>query len=230
MQNLLSIITFIPVLAAIILAIVMRGGTEAADRNAKWFALTATSVTFLVSLFLLAGYDPNNTDFQFVEQTKWILGMNYKVGVDGISLIFVMLITFLMPITICSAWTNEKRVKEYMIAFLVLETFMIGVFTALDIVLFYLFFEASLIPMFLIIGVWGGRQRVYATFKFFLYTFLGSVLMLVGLRGCSQSPAPQIFQHLWNTISRQCRSMCWASAYRVVCRPCCSWPSSPRSR
>ncbi|TQS72426.1 NADH-quinone oxidoreductase subunit M [Rhodobacteraceae bacterium] len=181
MQNLLSIITFIPVLAAIILAIVMRGGTEAADRNAKWFALTATSVTFLVSLFLLAGYNPNNTDFQFVEQTKWILGMNYKVGVDGISLIFVMLITFLMPITICSAWTNEKRVKEYMIAFLVLETFMIGVFTALDIVLFYLFFEASLIPMFLIIGVWGGRQRVYATFKFFLYTFLGSVLMLVGI-------------------------------------------------
>ncbi|MER5170477.1 NADH-quinone oxidoreductase subunit M [Thioclava kandeliae] len=181
MQNLLSIVTFIPALSAIILAVVMRGGTEAADRNAKWFALTATLVTLLASLFLLAGYDPSNPDFQFVEQAEWILGMNYKVGIDGISLVFVMLITIMMPITILSAWVNDRRVKEYMIAFLVLETFMLGVFTALDIVLFYLFFEASLIPMFLIIGVWGGRRRVYATFKFFLYTFVGSVFMLVGI-------------------------------------------------
>jgi NADH-quinone oxidoreductase subunit M len=110
-----------------------------------------------------------------------VLGLTYKMGVDGISVLFVMLTTFLMPITIASCWTVETRVKEYMIAFLVLETLMLGVFCALDLVLFYLFFEAGLIPMFLIIGIWGGKDRIYASFKFFLYTFLGSVLMLVAM-------------------------------------------------
>jgi len=181
MENLLSIITFIPLVAAAILALVQRGGGEAADRNAKWFALTATSVTFLVSLFLLSGFDPSNTGFQFVEDREWIMGLHYKLGVDGISILFVLLTTFLMPLTIASAWGVEKRVKEYMIAFLVLEGLMLGVFVALDLVLFYLFFEAGLIPMFLIIGIWGGKERIYASFKFFLYTFLGSVLMLVAM-------------------------------------------------
>ncbi|MBW0157749.1 NADH-quinone oxidoreductase subunit M [Sedimentimonas flavescens] len=181
MENLLSIITFIPLVAAAILALVQRGGGEAADRNAKWFALTATSVTFLVSLFLLSGFDPSNTGFQFVEDREWIMGLRYKLGIDGISILFVLLTTFLMPLTIASAWGVEKRVKEYMIAFLVLEGLMIGVFVALDLVLFYLFFEAGLIPMFLIIGIWGGKERIYASFKFFLYTFLGSVLMLVAM-------------------------------------------------
>ncbi|MCE5972972.1 NADH-quinone oxidoreductase subunit M [Sinirhodobacter sp. WL0062] len=181
MENLLSIITFIPLVAAAILALVQRGGGEAADRNAKWFALTATSVTFLVSLFLLSGFDPSNTGFQFVEDREWIMGLHYKLGVDGISILFVLLTTFLMPLTIASAWGVEKRVKEYMIAFLVLEGLMLGVFVALDLVLFYLFFEAGLIPMFLIIGIWGGKERIYAAFKFFLYTFLGSVLMLVAM-------------------------------------------------
>ncbi|MDF2140028.1 NADH-quinone oxidoreductase subunit M [Paenirhodobacter sp. CAU 1674] len=181
MENLLSIITFIPLVAAAILALVQRGGGEAADRNAKWFALTATTVTFLVSLFVLAGFDPQNTGMQFVEERAWIMGLHYKLGVDGISVLFVMLTTFLMPLTIASCWGVEKRVKEYMIAFLVLEGLMIGVFVALDLVLFYLFFEAGLIPMFLIIGIWGGKERIYAAFKFFLYTFLGSVLMLVAM-------------------------------------------------
>ena len=181
MENLLSIITFVPLVAAAILALVQRGGGAAADRNAKWFALTATTVTFLISLFVLAGFDPADTGFQFVEDRDWIMGLNYKLGVDGISILFVMLTTFLMPITIASCWGVEKRVKEYMIAFLVLEGLMIGVFTALDLVLFYLFFEAGLIPMFLIIGIWGGQNRIYAAFKFFLYTFLGSVLMLVAM-------------------------------------------------
>ena len=181
MQNLLSIITFTPLVAAAILALVMRRGTDQTRRNARWFALTATTATFLISLFLLFGYEPSKPGFQFVEDKDWILGLHYKVGVDGISVLFVMLITFLMPITILSAWKNNKRVKEYMTAFLVLEGLMIGVFVSLDLVLFYLFFEASLIPMFLIIGVWGGPNRVYATFKFFLYTFAGSVLMLVGI-------------------------------------------------
>ncbi|RLL71871.1 NADH-quinone oxidoreductase subunit M [Paenirhodobacter hankyongi] len=181
MENLLSIITFTPLVSAAILALVLKGGTPAADRNAKWAALLITSATFLISLFLLGGFDASNTGFQFVEDRDWIMGLKYKMGVDGISILFVLLTTFIMPLTIASAWHVEKRVKEYMIAFLVLEGLMIGVFTALDLVLFYLFFEASLIPMFLIIGIWGGPNRIYATFKFFLYTFLGSVLMLVAM-------------------------------------------------
>jgi len=181
MSNLLSIITFTPLIAAAILAIFLRGDDDAAQRNAKWLALIATSATFLISLLLLFGFDPQDTGFQFVEQRPWIMGLSYKLGVDGISVLFVMLTTFLMPITIAACWNVTTRVKEYMIAFLVLETLMIGVFVALDLVLFYLFFEAGLIPMFLIIGIWGGKQRIYAAFKFFLYTFLGSVLMLVAM-------------------------------------------------
>ncbi len=181
MDNLLSITTFIPAIAAAILAIFLRGEDETAQRNAKWVALIATSLTFLVSLFILWEFDPNDTGFQFVEERDWLLGLKYKVGVDGISVLFVMLTTFIMPLTIAASWNVTTRVKEYMIAFLVLETLMIGVFVALDLVLFYLFFEAGLIPMFLIIGIWGGKARIYASFKFFLYTFLGSVLMLVAM-------------------------------------------------
>jgi NADH-quinone oxidoreductase subunit M len=181
MNNLLSIITFLPLVAAIILGLFLRGEDAAAERNAKWLALIATSATFLISLFVLAGFDPSDTGFQFVEERAWLLGLTYKMGVDGISVLFVMLTTFLMPLTIASCWGVETRVKEYMIAFLVLETLMLGVFCALDLVLFYLFFEAGLIPMFLIIGIWGGKDRIYASFKFFLYTFLGSVLMLVAM-------------------------------------------------
>ncbi len=181
MQNLLSIITFLPLVAALILAVFLRGDDRAAAGNAKWAALIITSVVFLVSLALLAGFDPANTGFQFVEERSWIFGLTYKVGVDGISILFVLLTTFLMPITILSCWGVETRVKEYMIALLVLEGLMLGVFVALDLVLFYLFFEAGLIPMFLIIGIWGGKERIYAAFKFFLYTFLGSVLMLVAM-------------------------------------------------
>ncbi|WP_395539758.1 NADH-quinone oxidoreductase subunit M [Neotabrizicola sp. sgz301269] len=180
-QQLLSIITFLPLVAAAILALFLRGDDAAARQNAKWLAMFATIVTFLASLFLLAEFDPSNTGFQFVVEKPWILGFSYKMGVDGISILFVMLTTFLMPLVIWSAWEVETRVKEYMIAFLVLETLMLGVFCALDLVLFYLFFEAGLIPMFLIIGIWGGKERIYAAFKFFLYTFLGSVLMLVAM-------------------------------------------------
>ncbi|MCM2560874.1 NADH-quinone oxidoreductase subunit M [Lutimaribacter sp. EGI FJ00015] len=181
MDNLLSIVTFIPALAAAILAIFLRGEDAAAQRNAKWLAMIATSVTFLVSLFILAQFDPADTGFQFVEERDWLMGMTYKMGVDGISVLFVLLTTFMMPLVIAASWNVNSRVKEYMIAFLVLETLMLGVFMALDLVLFYLFFEAGLIPMFLIIGIWGGKNRIYASFKFFLYTFLGSVLMLVAM-------------------------------------------------
>ena len=181
MGNLLSLTTFIPLLGAAILALFLRGSDETAQNNAKWVAMATTVATFLVSLFILFGFDPSNIGFQMVEERPWLLGMNYKMGVDGISVLFVMLTTFLMPLVIASCWNVTTRVKEYMIAFLLLETLMLGVFMALDLVLFYLFFEAGLIPMFLIIGIWGGKNRIYASFKFFLYTFLGSVLMLVAM-------------------------------------------------
>ncbi len=181
MNNLLSIITFFPAVAALVLGLFLRGDDAATARNAKWVALFATTVSFLVSLLLLKGFEPANTGFQFVEDHPWILGLHYKMGVDGISILFVLLTTFLMPITIAACWNVETRTKDYMIAFLLLETLMLGVFCALDLVLFYVFFEAGLIPMFLIIGIWGGKDRIYAAFKFFLYTFLGSVLMLVAM-------------------------------------------------
>ncbi len=181
MGNILSLTTFIPLLGAAILALLLRGDDEAAQRNAKWVALVTTIVTFVTSLFILSNFDPADTGFQMVENREWLLGLRYKMGVDGISVLFVMLTTFLMPLVIASCWDVTTRVKEYMIAFLILETLMLGVFLALDLVLFYLFFEAGLIPMFLIIGIWGGKNRIYASFKFFLYTFLGSVLMLVAM-------------------------------------------------
>ena len=181
MDNVLSITTFIPLIAAAILAVFLRGEDEFAQRAAKWVAMVATLLTFVVSIAILAQFDPGDTGFQMVEEAPWLLDIKYKMGVDGISILFVMLTTFMMPITIAASWNVTHRVKEYMIAFLVLETLMLGVFMALDLVLFYLFFEAGLIPMFLIIGIWGGKQRIYASFKFFLYTFLGSVLMLVAI-------------------------------------------------
>ena len=181
MSNLLSIVTFLPAIAALILALFLRGDDEAARGNAKWLALIATTATFLISLFVLFGFDADDPGFQFVEEREWLLGLHYKLGVDGISVLFVMLTTFIMPLVIASAWTVTTRVKDYMVAFLLLETMMIGVFVSLDLILFYLFFEGGLIPMFLIIGIWGGAERIYATFKFFLYTFLGSVFMLVAM-------------------------------------------------
>ncbi|SFA72247.1 NADH dehydrogenase subunit M [Poseidonocella pacifica] len=203
MDNLLSITTFIPAMAALILAIFLRGDDAAAQKNAKWLALIATSATFFVSLFILAQFDPQNTGFQMVEEGDWLIGLNYKMGVDGISVLFVLLTTFMMPLTIAASWNVSSRVKEYMIAFLVLETLMLGVFMALDLVLFYLFFEAGLIPMFLIIGIWGGKERIYASFKFFLYTFLGSVLMLLAMAGmfidAGTTDIPTLMQHQFSS-------------------------------
>ncbi|QUJ77905.1 NADH-quinone oxidoreductase subunit M [Sulfitobacter albidus] len=179
--NLLSIVTFLPAFAALILAVFLRGEDEAAQRNAKWLAMFATTATFIVSIFVFLEFDPENTGFQMIDEAEWLLGLSYRMGVDGISILFVMLTTFMMPLVIAASWDVKTRVKEYMIAFLMLETLMLGVFMSLDLVLFYVFFEACLIPMFLIIGIWGGANRIYASFKFFLYTFFGSVLMLVAM-------------------------------------------------
>ena len=178
----LSLITFLPLVGAVLIMLMAGGDDEAGRRNARWIALWTTIITFAVSLPIWVTFDKSNPGFQFVEDREWLGPLHYKMGVDGISMLFVILTTFLMPLCILASWESiDRRVKDYMIAFLILETMMIGVFTALDLVLFYLFFEAGLIPMFLIIGVWGGQRRVYASFKFFIYTLLGSVLMLLAI-------------------------------------------------
>jgi NADH-quinone oxidoreductase subunit M len=176
------VILVLPLVGALFIMLV-RGDGAAESRNARWVALYTTLITFAVSLVLVWRFDPTSPEFQFVEKRDWLSGtISYHMGVDGISLPFVILTTALMPLCIIASWSAiERRVREYMIAFLVLETTMIGTFCALDLVLFYLFFEGGLIPMFLIIGVWGGPRRVYASFKFFLYTLLGSVLMLLAI-------------------------------------------------
>ena len=178
----LSIVTFLPTVGALLI-LVIRGDDAAARRNVYYIAFWTTVVTFIVSIFLWTGFDNSDPGFQFVEETPWLGGkIAYKMGVDGISMLFVILTTFLMPICIvASKLSVHHNFKAYMISFLVLETLMIGVFCALDLVLFYVFFEGGLIPMFLIIGIWGGARRVYASFKFFLYTLLGSVLMLLAI-------------------------------------------------
>ena len=178
----LSTVTFLP-LVGVLLILFIRDEGESARRNIRMIALLTTVSTFVVSLFIWIGFDNSDPGFQMVEKAAWLdSGISYHMGVDGISMLFVILTTFLMPISILASWESiDKRVKDYMIAFLLLETLMIGVFCALDIVLFYVFFEAGLIPMFIIIGVWGGKRRVYASFKFFLYTLAGSVLMLLAI-------------------------------------------------
>jgi NADH-quinone oxidoreductase subunit M len=187
MTGILSLITFAPLIgvaAILLLRFVGKADDPKAVNAAKWIALVTTLATFALSILLTADYNPANPGFQFVEDAPWFAGLHYRMGVDGISILFVLLTAFLLPICILASWKSiEKRVLEYMIAFLVLETLVIGVFCALDLVLFYAFFEFGLVPMFLIIGIWGGKNRVYAAFKFFLYTLLGSVLMLAAILG-----------------------------------------------
>ena len=180
----LSIVTFTPLVGAILILLLVRGSPEDVARNARWSALWTSGITFFISLFIWVNFDTSTHEFQFVENAPWMpeYRINYHMGVDGISMFFVLLSTLLTPICIGASWTAiQEKVKEYMVAFLVLETMMVGMFCALDFVAFYIFFEAVLIPMFLIIGVWGGPRRVYAAFKFFLYTLLGSVLMLLAI-------------------------------------------------
>ncbi len=180
---LLSLVTFLPLVGAGFI-LVIRGDAEIVARNVRNVALWTSVITFGLSLLLWIDFDRTSAEFQFVEKVDWIpsFGISYHMGVDGISVLLVLLSTLLTPIAILASWEAiQTRIKEYMIAFLVLETLMVGMFCALDFVAFYVFFEGVLIPMFFIIGVWGGERRVYAAFKFFLYTLLGSVLMLLGI-------------------------------------------------
>ena len=185
MSGILSLTTFAPmigVLAIVLLRAFARRDDAAAAGAARWIALATTLATLALAVLMVANFHPRATGFQFLEGADWFAGLRYAMGVDGISVLFVLLTAFLMPLCIVASWKSiETRVVEYMIAFLVLETLVIGVFCALDLLVFYLFFEGQLIPMFLIIGIWGGKNRVYAAYKFFLYTLLGSVLMLAAI-------------------------------------------------
>ncbi len=180
---LLSLLTFLP-LVGVAIILTLRGEEAAVASNARWTALWTSLVIFVLSLVLWQKFDRGNPGFQFVESVAWIpqMGLTYKMGVDGISVLFVLLSTLLTPLCILASWEAiTTRVRDYMIAFLVLETMMIGSFCALDFLVFYMFFEGVLIPMYLIIGIWGGPRRVYSAFKFFLYTLAGSLLMLLAL-------------------------------------------------
>ena len=186
MPNILSVVTFLPLLGAAAIMLVRflaRPDDKAViDGQARWIALWTTIATLGVAVLLVARFDTHTAGFQFLEEVPWFSGASYHMGVDGISVLFVLLNAFLMPLCIIASWQSVKeRVVEYMIAFLVLETLITGVFTSLDLFLFYIFFEGGLVPMFLIIGIWGGKNRVYAAYKFFLYTLLGSILMLAAM-------------------------------------------------
>ncbi|OKO87527.1 NADH-quinone oxidoreductase chain 13 [Bradyrhizobium sp. NAS80.1] len=222
----LSVTTFLPLVGALIVYL-SRGEDEAAKRNSRWIALWTTLITFAVSAILVLRFDPSNADFQFVEKANWLAtGITYHMGVDGISLPFVILTTALMPFCIIASWTAiTNRVREYMMAFLILETLMIGTFSALDLLLFYLFFEGGLIPMFLIIGVWGGPRRVYASFKFFLYTLLGSVLMLLAIMALYWNGGTTDIPTLMHTaVPRSLQTWAWLAFFASFAVKMPMWP------
>jgi NADH-quinone oxidoreductase subunit M len=180
----LSIVTFLPAAGALLILLSRtsaRGDSVGYDNGVKLLTLLFTIATFIASLFAFAAFDPNDPAYQLQERIPWAFGASYAMGVDPLAMSLILLTTFLTPLCILASWVIEKQVSSYMVLFLLLETLMIGVFCAQDIILFYIFFEGGLIPMFILIGVWGGERRVYAAFKFFLYTLLGSLLMLVAI-------------------------------------------------
>ncbi|HEX7882670.1 MAG TPA: NADH-quinone oxidoreductase subunit M [Afipia sp.] len=222
----LSVVTFLPVVGAILIYL-SRGDDEAARGNARWIALWTTIITFAVSIILVLRFDASQPGFQFVEKAPWLANtITYHMGVDGISLPFVILTTALMPFCILASWKSVTlRVREYMMAFLFLETLMVGTFSALDLVLFYLFFEGGLIPMFLIIGVWGGPRRVYASFKFFLYTLLGSVLMLLAIMALYLNVGTTDIPTLMNTaVPRSLQTWAWLAFFASFAVKMPMWP------
>ena len=224
MPYILSLVTFLPLVgaAAILLTRLAAGRAEphALDNSARWIALITTLVTLAVSVLLVAQFDASDPGYQFVEYVPWFAGAAYHLGVDGISILFVLLTAFLMPLCILASWKPiTQRVVEYMIAFLVLETLVIGVFTALDLFVFYIFFEGGLVPMFLIIGIWGGKDRVYAAYKFFLYTLLGSVLMLAAMLYMSATAGttsiPELTEYAFDPLTQQLLWLAFFASFAV---------------
>ncbi|MFN3701786.1 MAG: NADH-quinone oxidoreductase subunit M [Alphaproteobacteria bacterium] len=225
---LLSIMTFLPVIGALLIIFGIKGAPEDVQNNAKHMALFTSLFTLAFALFMYMRFEPSVADFQFVEQSNWFraFGIQYYMGVDGISVLFVLLSAFLTPICILASWNSvKKRTREYMAAFLILESLMIGTFCALDMVLFYVFFEAVLIPMFIIIGVWGGVRRVYSAYKFFLYTLLGSVLMLVAVLAIFlQSGSSSIPHLIENPMTGNIQYWLWLAFFASFAVKMPMWP------
>ena len=227
----ISILTFAPAIGALIIAL-FRFTSRAEDQslidqNSRGVALATTLATLLGAILLIWEFDPSIAGFQFVHEVTWLesVGLGYRMGVDGISVLFIVLTAALMPFCILASKSIEKRVADYMIAFLLLETMMIGVFTSLDLVLFYIFFEGGLIPMFLLIGVWGGQNRVYAAFKFFLYTLIGSVLMLVAMIFMFQQAGSTDIRILLDTeFGRDAQTWLWLAFFASFAVKMPMWP------
>jgi NADH-quinone oxidoreductase subunit M len=223
--GILTGLTFLP-LVGVAFLLTQKGEDEATLRNIRWATFLTTLATFALSLYVWAGFDSSSAAFQFVEEKNWFgSGLSYKMGVDGFSMPLLLLTTFIMPFSILASFGVEKRVREYMIAFLVLETLMIGVFSALDLVLFYLFFEGGLIPMFLIIGIWGGKRRVYASFKFFLYTLAGSLLMLIAILAMyNQAHTTDITVLLKTDFPKEMQTWLWLAFFASFAVKMPMWP------
>ena len=225
---LLTAITFLPLIGALLIIFGINGKQEDVENNAKHMALFTSLFTLAFGLFLFMRFDPASADFQFVEKSDWFrqMGIDYHMGVDGISIFFVLLSVFLTPICILASWNSiKKRVREYMAAFLILETLMIGTFCALDTVLFFVFFEAVLIPMFIIIGVWGGPRRVYASYKFFLYTLLGSVFMLLAVLALFiQTGSTNMIELMDNPVARDLQMILWLAFFASFAVKMPMWP------
>ena len=223
---LLSVIIFLPLIGGFIILIIKED--PVGSINIRWAAFWTSIGTFILSCLLWLQFDSSNRSYQFVEKISWFedLNFNYHIGVDGISLFMILLSTFLTPLCILASWKSiQKRIKEYMFAFLFLETVMIGMFASIDMLLFYIFFETVLIPMYLIIGIWGGERRIYASFKFFLYTLLGSVLMLIALiviyktTGLMNIEAPQ-----GNYFTRSTQIFLWLAFFASFAVKIPMWP------
>ena len=223
----LSAVTFLPLIGSIFILLI-KDSSDKSINNAKYVAIFTSFVNFLLSIFLWFSFDTSTADFQFIENKQWVRGyFNFKFGVDGISILFILLTTFITPLCILSVINSIKeRIKEFLIALLVMETLMIGVFCSLDLVIFYLFFEGGLIPMFLIIGIWGGPRRVYSAFKFFLFTLLGSVLLLIAVISIywitGTTDMTQLL--LWNNIPKEYQYLLWLAFFSSFAVKLPMWP------
>jgi len=225
-NNILTILTFLP-LVGVFFVLIVPGNDALAKNNMRYIALATTTVTFVFSLVMWGMFDATNVNFQFVQNHKWIGDViGYRMGVDGISILFIVLTAMLMPLCVLASWESvDKRVKEYLIAFLLLEFLMIGVFATLDLALFYIFFEGGLIPMFLIIGIWGGKNRIQASYKFFFYTFAGSVLMLLAIMAMYwQAGTLDIVQLLKFKFSPEAQFWLWIAFFASFAVKMPMWP------
>ena len=223
----LSAVTFLPLIGSIFIFLIKDSSDKSID-SVKYVAIFTSFVNFLLSIFLWFSFDTSTADFQFIENKQWVRGyFNFKFGVDGISILFILLTTFITPLCILSVINSVKeRIKEFLIALLVMETLMIGVFCSLDLVIFYLFFEGGLIPMFLIIGIWGGPRRVYSAFKFFLFTLLGSVLLLIAVISIYwiTGTTDMIQLLLWIEIPKEYQYLLWLAFFSSFAVKLPMWP------